>query len=54
VFLKDPRIVLDLVALADDGKACIEGCSIEGSCRCDDGDPVAGAKRARLVKDRLW
>jgi hypothetical protein len=53
VSLKNPRVVLEPVALAQDGGAGIEGCAIEGACRCDDGDSVAGAKRTRLMENVL-
>jgi hypothetical protein len=46
-------LVLEPVTLADDGGADLEGCAVEGSGRRDDGNPVAGAKRARLMKNSV-
>jgi len=51
VSLKNSAVVLELVALAEEGGTGVEGCAIEGACGCDDGDGVAGAKRTRLMEN---
>ena len=53
VFLEDPRIVLDAVAIGDDGKTGLKGLAVEGAGGRYDGDRIAGAQGSGFMKNGL-
>jgi hypothetical protein len=51
--LENSRVVLNAIAAGNNGEPRVERLAVEGPGWRDDCDQVAGAKCARLMKDRL-
>jgi hypothetical protein len=53
VLLKNRCIIFELIALTNNGEPRLEGGAIKRAGGCNDGDWIAGAQCARLMKNRL-